>query len=71
MRIDDRLVQQNKRLNKKPDPDDRDEDTLMYAPRKRSEALNAHPGVFESNTFRGINSDADVFEKTAVFKTRG
>ncbi|MBR5969453.1 MAG: hypothetical protein IK016_03805 [Lachnospiraceae bacterium] len=69
MRIDERLVKQNKKLNKKPDPDDRDEDTLMYAPRKRAKALNDDPGAFQKNTFRGINSDPNVFDQTAVFRT--
>ena len=71
MKIDDRLVKQNKRLNKKPDPDDRDEDTMMYAVRKRTAHLNEDPGAFGKNVFRGINSDADVFDKTAIFNTRG
>ncbi len=68
MRIDERLTKQNRILNRRPDPDDRDEDTLMYDTRKRQESLNESRGAFESRTYRGINSDPDFFDRTAVFR---
>ncbi len=51
--------------------DDEEEETMTYQERRPIEYLNSDPGVFDSAFRRGINSDADVFAKTAVFRTKG
>ena len=68
MQIDDRLRKNNKAKNRKPDPPE-EEDTLTYATRQRSEYLNGQKSVFDTKTFRGINSDPSVFDRTASFKS--
>ncbi|MCR5503018.1 MAG: hypothetical protein K6F53_08410 [Lachnospiraceae bacterium] len=68
MQIDDRLVRMNRQKNRKKGPGE-EEDTLLYADRKREESVNRNRGVFEEKSFGGINSMESVFDRTAVFRT--
>ena len=74
MQLTDRLIRDTRRLEnlrqRPPQNDDDEEETMTYQERKPVQYLNAAPGTFDSVFHKGINSDADVFSKTAVFKTK-
>ena len=72
MRIDDRLVKQNKEKEKaKKRSVEDDEETLTYRQRDRVMPLNEQKGAFTDRVNKGINTEKSIFDKTAVFNTRG
>ena len=72
MRIDDRLVKQNKEKEKaKKRSFEDDEETLTYMRRNRMMPLNEQKGAFTDNVNGGINTQKSIFDRTAIFNTRG
>ncbi len=69
MRLGDRLAKQQLENRKRP-MEPAEEETLSYLARRRGEALNAQQDVFSGNTFQGINTEKNVFDRTAVFHVR-
>lgn len=69
MRLGDRLAKQQQNNKKKP-VQETEEETLTYLSRKREHALNEGRGVFQGKTFEGINTEKNVFDRTAVFHVR-
>ncbi len=71
MRIDDRLVKQNRELAKKRKQQfEEDEEWLTYAVRQRMTPINKDKGVFPEES-SGINTRKSVFDRTAIFNTQG
>jgi len=52
------------------DPED-EEDTLSYMERKKMPFLNEEEGVFAVKDTTSLNTAPSVFDRTAVFRTRG
>ena len=51
-------------------PDDEDEETYMYAHRKRAAYLNDDENsVFDVRKQTGINTEKSVFDKGSIFRT--
>ena len=70
MNLDDRLqkdIKKKEALRKNP-PVDEDEETYMYAVKKRQAFLNESPGVFDIKMQTGINTAESVFDKS-IFRT--
>ena len=66
MRLDDRLAaQQKKKKGAANIPEE--EETLTYRTYSRETALNREQGVFQNQTFEGINTRKSIFDRTAVF----
>ena len=71
MRIDDRLVKQNRELAKKKKQRlEEDEEWLTYAVRQRMTPINKDKGIFPDES-SGINTRKSVFDRTAIFHTQG
>ena len=78
MRFSQRLLDENKRSNqekrKKNDDlrraDDEDVETLIYDQPPKWGYLNDTKSVFASDMGNGINTNPDVFERTAIFHTK-
>ena len=71
MRIDDRLVKQNRELAKKRKQQlEEDEEWMTYAVRQRMTPINKDKGVFPEES-SGINTRESVFDRTAIFRTQG
>lgn len=67
---DEKQVQKKKPVAKLHGQEDDTEETYTYAYHKRySGNLNEDKGVFDNDTFEGINTKLSVFDKTAVFRT--
>ena len=78
MRLTERMLEETKKVNrlKKKENDikqdqDEDETGLMYMPRPTRYFINKDKGVFGNDDDTSINTAKSVFDKTAVFNTRG
>ncbi|MBR3307529.1 MAG: hypothetical protein IKI75_09815 [Lachnospiraceae bacterium] len=70
MRMDERLVKQNKKADeRRRKPVDEDEETLRYDDWKGITDINRYKGVFGDEGPGGINTAESVFDRTAVFRT--
>ncbi len=76
MRLNDRLIQENRRINQELAKEaeiqqDQDEDEMGYAYEDRPPFvfLNRNKGVFVNPNEDGINTELSVFDKTAIFTT--
>lgn len=73
MRVTESLIRQNRIKNKKKNQFiEEDESTMRYKEEKQEYwALNQNKSVFESTFQEGINTAESVFDKKAIFRTRG
>lgn len=77
--LDERFLMENNRsrneVQRKIDiQEDEDEETLTYAPARKSSFINDEKGVFSSSVFdesKSINKAPSIFDATALFKTNG
>ncbi|MCC8140629.1 MAG: hypothetical protein LIO67_10110 [Lachnospiraceae bacterium] len=69
MRVTDKLIEDAKKRARQPEPEDEDMDEYME--RTRRSYLNEDKGVFDRTPFDGFNSAGSVFDRTAVFHTKG
>ncbi|MCD7738367.1 MAG: hypothetical protein LUH58_04915 [Lachnospiraceae bacterium] len=69
MRVTDKLIEETKKKAEKPEPEDEEMDEYMEW--KKQPSLNEYRGVFDSNTFGGINTQKSVFDQKAIFHTEG
>ena len=73
MRVTESLIRQNKINNQKKNSFNEDDElTMRYKEENREYwALNQNKYVFQSSFQEGINTAESVFDKKAVFRTRG
>ncbi len=69
MRVTDRLIEDAKRRARQPDPEDEEMDEYME--RAHRPYLNETRGVFDRGGPGGIDTAGSVFDRTAVFHTKG
>ncbi len=78
MRLSQRLIDENKKNEKdkrrkaydRRQAEDEDVETLTYHEPIKTGYLNDSKSVFQSDMGKGINTDPDIFERTAIFKTK-
>ena len=72
MQLDVRLQRDmdKKKKRGRTDPED-EEDTLSYMERKKMPFLNEDEGAFAVKDMTSLNTAPSVFDRTAVFRTRG
>lgn len=73
MRVTESLIRQNKIKNQKKNFFNEDDEPTMRYKEESHEywAINQNKSVFESSFSEGINTAESVFDKKAVFRTRG
>lgn len=77
MRLSQRLIEENKKVNRekrrasenRQEPDE-DVETYIYDQPPKWGYLNDTKGVFKGDEGDGINTQPDVFERTAIFHTK-
>ncbi len=76
MRLNDRLIEENKRINKELAKEaeiqqdvEEDETGYAYADRPPFVFLNRDKGVFANPNDNALNTAPSIFDKTAIFRT--
>ena len=69
MRALDSIIQNQNKNNKKKNDDDY-EPIDIYMDKPKRIFLNEEKGVFVNKDFEGINTEKNIFDKTAVFHVK-